>query len=58
MLRSYSVDNEYEQVYNRIKLQEGVMAMLRYCFRVDSRKSDDSMQRRGVGLVLSYSFLG
>ena len=53
-----SVDNEYLQVYNRIKSSKGELTMFRYCFNVVDNKSGNPMQRHGVGLTLSYSFLG
>ena len=52
------VDNEYFEVYNRIKSQKGELTMFRYCFNVVDNKSGNPMQWHGVGLTLSYSFLG
>ena len=52
------VDNEYCRVYNRIKSQEGELTMFRYCFNVVDNNSGNPMQWHGVGLTLSYSFLG
>ena len=52
------VDNEYCWVYNRIKSQEGELTMFRYCFNVVDNKSGNPMHWHGVGLTLSYSFLG
>ena len=54
----FGVDNEYCWVYNRIKSQEGELTMFRYCFNVVDNKSGNPMQWHGVGLTLSYSFLG
>ena len=52
------VDNEYRRVYNRIKSQEGELTMFRYCFNAVDNKSGNPMFWHGVGLTLSYSFLG
>ena len=52
------VDNEYFRVYNRIKHKEGEQTMFRYCFNAVDNKSGNPMQWHGVGLTLSYSFLG
>ena len=52
------VDNEYFRVYNRIKHKEGELTMFRYCINAVDNKSGNPMQWHGVGLTLSYSFLG
>ena len=52
------VDNEYYWVYNRIKHKEGELTMFRYCFNAVNNKSGNPMRWLGLGLTLSYSFLG
>ena len=52
------VDNEYFRVYNRIKHKEGELTMFRYCFNAVDNKSGNPMRWLGLGLTLSYSFLG
>ena len=52
------VDNEYCWVYNRVKSQEGELTMFRCCFDFVNNKSGNPMFWHGVGLTLSYSFLG
>ena len=52
------VDNEYFRVYNRIKHKEGELTMFRYCFNAVDNKSGNPMHWLGLGLTLSYSFLG
>ena len=52
------VDNECFWVYNCIKHKEGELTMFRYCFNAVDNKSGNPMQWHGVGLTLSYSFLG
>ena len=52
------VDNEYYWVYNRIKHKEGELTMFRFCFNVVDNKSGNPMRWLGLGLTLSYSFLG
>ena len=54
----FSIDNEYMWVYNRIKSQEGELTMFRYCINVVDNKSGNPMRWLGLGLTLSYSFLG
>ena len=54
----YGVDNEYLWVYNRIKSQEGELTMFHYCFNAVDNKSGNPMRWLGLGLTLSYSFLG
>ena len=56
--QTQSVDKAYSWMYNRIKSQEGELTMFRYCFNVVDNKSGNPMQWHGVGLTLSYSFLG
>ena len=52
------VDNEYYRVYNRIKSSKGELTMFRYCFNAVDNKSGNPMRWLGLGLTLSYSFLG
>ena len=52
------VDNEYCGVYNRTKHKEGELTMFRYCFNAVDNKSGNPMHWLGLGLTLSYSFLG
>ena len=52
------VDNEYCWVYNRIKSSKGELTMYRYCFNAVVNKSGNPMRWLGLGLTLSYSFLG
>ena len=52
------VDNEYCGVYNRIISQEGELTMFRYCFNAVNNKSGNPMRWLGLGLTLSYSYLG
>ena len=37
---------------------EGELTMFRYCFNVVDNKSGNPMRWLGLGLTLSYSFLG
>ena len=53
-----AVDNEYMRVYNRIKHKEGELTMFRYCSNAVNNKSGNPMRWLGLGLTLSYSFLG
>ena len=52
------VDNEYFRVYNRIKHKEGELTMFAFCFNAVDNKSGNPMRWLGLGLTLSYSFLG
>ena len=52
------IDNAYKWMYNRIKSRKGELTMFRYCFNAVNNKSGNPMQWHGVGLTLSYSFLG
>ena len=52
------VDNEYFRVYNRIKHKEGELTMFRYCFNAVDNKSGNPKHWLGLGLTLSFSFLG
>ena len=54
---AFDVDNEQDQMYNRIKSQEGELTMFRYCFNAVDNKSGNGMNGHTIGLALSYSFL-
>ena len=54
----FGVDNEYFRMYNCINLKKGVLAVFTFCFRTVNNKSANPMNKLGVGLALSYSFLG
>ena len=57
-MKKFDVDNEYIWVYNRIKHKEGELTMYCYCFNAVDNKSGNPMHWLGIGLTLSYSFLG